>query len=868
MYPGMQSRARPNLPQVPSMLTASDVLYALGTQRAWSDRDYAYAIVNSYVAHKQIRGKTKLDIHYKLEALEVQVPPHYARAFVDVRHNYGLRGSDVFRLVARASTSASTSRPSSARLSSSTTSLPNRTSTMTAASSRPARPAVERPPIVRPADGESDEPPPPPYAAEDPDPASTRILQEQLSVAAANAAGRGSSDVERPSIDGDSIRANEAISSPVQRVDTRTSTNSAAPSSAPASTPATNNQEEVTEDERRAREASELEEAMRRSRIAEKERLEYEAAIQASLASVEEDTFRRSLQNETDSPGAGPGPSSVRTGVYTPSPLGPSPVPSPGPAEQMPGAFHSNINKAHPPLPQDNALDEMFGGIDLNAPTLQPTPASPPGKGKQRASDDLSKRFQSNNPFLTAEERERQQQEEMDAHAGPVQHSQHSPALHDPHDVSTPPALPARPGGWSTPGHEAGAVVLSSSPRAPDRALPPPLGEEHYGTQHMQYHTGAPHPQYSSPSGPPPTWQQHPSPSGPPPGWHGAPSPPALTLTAPSRNGTVDAGWNPAAEERASRPLPRPTGPPKAMPGPAAVNHMRQVSGGIPMEAEELDADSDSSSEWGNTPDQSPEISVTVPTTARAPSPAFLDAGGENALEMLAEYDTVFLIDDSSSMAGPRWEQAQKAVMGVVQQAVRYSRNGIDCFFMNSKRVGKDLRVPADVEDLFAGLQPRGATPTGLRIEAILREYMSRLERSVATGDEEVPSMNLIVVTDGAFARPLVGRLRSLAADPSLDRTLLMDSAPTDDPESVLVSIAKRLDRGDFPLSQVGVQLLQIGDDADAREALQELDDGLAAAHGVRDMVDTVPYRGEELTSDLIVKVLLGGINRRLDRRG
>ncbi|KLT38709.1 hypothetical protein CC85DRAFT_298316 [Cutaneotrichosporon oleaginosum] len=203
-------------------------------------------------------------------------------------------------------------------------------------------------------------------------------------------------------------------------------------------------------------------------------------------------------------------------------------------------------------------------------------------------------------------------------------------------------------------------------------------------------------------------------------------------------------------------------------------------------------------------------------------------------------------------MAGPRWEQAQKAVMGVVQQAVRYSRNGIDCFFMNSKRVGKDLRVPADVEDLFAGLQPRGATPTGLRIEAILREYMSRLERSVAT----------------AFARPLVGRLRSLAADPSLDRTLLMDSAPTDDPESVLVSIAKRLDRGDFPLSQVGVQLLQIGDDADAREALQELDDGLAAAHGVRDMVDTVPYRGEELTSDLIVKVLLGGINRRLDRRG
>jgi hypothetical protein len=54
--------------------------------------------------------------------------------------------------------------------------------------------------------------------------------------------------------------------------------------------------------------------------------------------------------------------------------------------------------------------------------------------------------------------------------------------------------------------------------------------------------------------------------------------------------------------------------------------------------------------------------------------------------------------------------------------------------------------------------------------------------------------------------------------------------------------------------------------DEQAREALQELDDGLAEAHGVRDMVDTVPF-GEEMSADLIIKALLGGINRRLDRR-
>lgn len=112
----------------------------------------------------------------------------------------------------------------------------------------------------------------------------------------------------------------------------------------------------------------------------------------------------------------------------------------------------------------------------------------------------------------------------------------------------------------------------------------------------------------------------------------------------------------------------------------------------------------------------------------------------------------------------------------------------------------------------------------------------------------------------------------------------MLASAPTDDPESVLISIAKRLDRGDYPLSQVGVQLLQIGDDAEvskrsargnyvhvanpqATEALQELDEGLSSAHGVRDMVDTVPYNGEAMSATLIVKVLLGGINRRIDRK-
>ena len=41
----------------------------------------------------------------------------------------------------------------------------------------------------------------------------------------------------------------------------------------------------------------------------------------------------------------------------------------------------------------------------------------------------------------------------------------------------------------------------------------------------------------------------------------------------------------------------------------------------------------------------------------------------------------------------------------------------------------------------------------------------------------------------------------------------------------------------------------------------------MSSANNVRDMVDTVTHTGEQMSADLIVKTLLGGINRRLDRR-
>jgi len=63
---------------------------------------------------------------------------------------------------------------------------------------------------------------------------------------------------------------------------------------------------------------------------------------------------------------------------------------------------------------------------------------------------------------------------------------------------------------------------------------------------------------------------------------------------------------------------------------------------------------------------------------------------------------------------------------------------------------------------------------------------------------------------------------------------------------------------------QLGIQIVQIGNSREATEFLRELDDDLQKKYNIRDIVDTTPYFGT-LSSDALIKVMLGGINRKID---
>lgn len=223
-------------------------------------------------------------------------------------------------------------------------------------------------------------------------------------------------------------------------------------------------------------------------------------------------------------------------------------------------------------------------------------------------------------------------------------------------------------------------------------------------------------------------------------------------------------------------------------------------------------------------------------------------------------------------MAGRSWREVQAALSSITPICTAHDADGVDIYFLNHRSLasaspsqGKaaggytNVTGVAAVNHIFTTVRPGGMTPTGTRLNQILKSYLRRYEQAVeqAGGDPDatdVKPINLIMITDGV---------------------------PSDDPESVLLSVAQKLDKLEAPPHQVGVQFFQVGSEPGAAEALRALDDDLAQlGGGVRDMVDTVTFntrpsgsRGLSsgssmpvLSADAILKTVLGAVVKRLDR--
>ncbi|OTB13047.1 hypothetical protein K445DRAFT_14332 [Daldinia sp. EC12] len=255
------------------------------------------------------------------------------------------------------------------------------------------------------------------------------------------------------------------------------------------------------------------------------------------------------------------------------------------------------------------------------------------------------------------------------------------------------------------------------------------------------------------------------------------------------------------------------------------------------------------------------------PTPAEAPGSIPTSApNGElpdDQYAFLREFNTIFLIDDSLSMkVDRRWAETQAAVAAIVPICVERDEDGIDVYFLNHKTSDRgdpsrgaagtgyrSLRDPKLVTDLFSIVRPSQATPTGTRLDHILRAYLAHYDASVRSSGGDVYSVrpiNIIVITDGQ---------------------------PTDEPSEIIAAAARRLDAIGAPPHQVGVQFFQVGRDPSATRALRDLDDELCRRESIRDMVDAAtfnaagPANAPSLSADGILKVVLGAVKRKLDRK-
>lgn len=220
----------------------------------------------------------------------------------------------------------------------------------------------------------------------------------------------------------------------------------------------------------------------------------------------------------------------------------------------------------------------------------------------------------------------------------------------------------------------------------------------------------------------------------------------------------------------------------------------------------------------------------------------------ENALQSLKKYDTVLVVDDSLSMKYEnRWKEARSALAELASVAAKYDTDGLTIHFLNSPVVGRNIKSSRDVKRLFDDQTLTSGTPIGATLQRIALGHMKRIDEAKGYPKDG----------DGASNVPLVKPLNLI---------VITDGAPTDDLEAVIVQIAKELDARNLPVASLGMQFVQIGDDPIATEFLNHLDDNIRKQYNIRDIVDTTPAEpGQKLD---LVKILIGGINRRVDNKG
>lgn len=198
----------------------------------------------------------------------------------------------------------------------------------------------------------------------------------------------------------------------------------------------------------------------------------------------------------------------------------------------------------------------------------------------------------------------------------------------------------------------------------------------------------------------------------------------------------------------------------------------------------------------------------------------------------MKDRDYTLIIDKSGSMSTPdqaggktRWQTAQESTLSLARKCEQLDPDGITVYLFSGRFKRYDNVTASRVETIFMENDPMGTT----NLAGVLQDATDNYFKRKAAGETKPEGEIILVVTDG---------------EPD-DRRAVMQT---------IVNASRKMDRDE----ELGISIIQVGNDPGAARFLKALDDDLQGVGAKFDICDTITL--EDMEDLSIAEVLVRAI--------
>ncbi len=180
----------------------------------------------------------------------------------------------------------------------------------------------------------------------------------------------------------------------------------------------------------------------------------------------------------------------------------------------------------------------------------------------------------------------------------------------------------------------------------------------------------------------------------------------------------------------------------------------------------------------------------------------------------MSDRDYTLIIDKSGSMSTPdqvggrsRWEIAQESTLALARKCEQFDPDGITVYLFSGRFKRYDDVTSAKVAQIFLENDPSGTT----NLAGVLQDATNNYFQRKAAGKTKANGETILVITDG---------------EPD-DRKAVFE---------VIISATRQMERDE----ELGISIIQVGNDAQATKFLKALDDQMQSVGAKFDICDTI----------------------------